>query len=177
MKRGPGTQDRTVIHARGARVGTSAADTQRQQQLAVRSEFADGVVLIIGAIHSIVRPYKNAVRSRENPLTPGSQERAVPIKNDDRVLAAIKDVNAALPVGRHRGSFAPAPARRQLRPAIIGFVSEVATMSAGDCITVKHRCSAHTSSFHLADYTADCSSGGSGSIKATRAAGIKRKPA
>ena len=56
---------------------------------------------IVGAIHGIVGPDRDAVRPDEQALAPGSQKRAVAVEDDHRMLAAIEDKDAILRIGGH----------------------------------------------------------------------------
>ena len=82
---------------------------QRQQQFAVGRELANGVVEIVGAVDDIVRalairPDRDAVRPHEQTLAPRTQEGAVRSEDADRMLAAVKDVNAVVRGRRRRAA-------------------------------------------------------------------------
>src|SRR5262249_49081739 len=101
-----------------------AARAQGQQQPAVRSKLPDGVVAIIGTEDGIIRPDEDAVWPRKQAFTPRGQPSAVAVKHQDRVGAAVENVDAVARIGGHGGDLCPGPAIRQLRPAIMRLVAK-----------------------------------------------------
>src|SRR5205823_4908435 len=62
--------------------------THREDQLAVRSVFTDGMVAVIGGVDHVVGPDADAVGAqRELALTPGFDEIALAVVDHDRVVA------------------------------------------------------------------------------------------
>ena len=84
------------------------------------------MVLVVGQEQAVVRGDVDAVRASDRPLTPRAQERAVAVEDDDRVLAAVEDVDVVLRVGGHAGHLDIAPAGRERAPVRIRPVSVVA---------------------------------------------------
>ena len=103
-----------------------AGNAERQQHLAFQRALADGVVAVIGQPDRAVRGHEHAVRARENPLAPGTQEIAVAVEHDHRMLAAIEHVDIVVAVDADRADFLERPAGWQLRPVLDRLVGVVA---------------------------------------------------
>src|SRR5215471_11999725 len=103
MERRAGPQDGSKIGARGAGVRRLAARPQSQQQPAVGSELADGVVAIIGTEDSAIGPNEDTVWPREQTFAPCCQPSAVAVKHQHRMGAAVENVDTILRIGGNSG--------------------------------------------------------------------------
>jgi len=107
-----------------------ARDANFEQDFSIECALAHGVVAIVGAIDRVVRPHADAVGTVENSFSPGFEEISLAIEHTHRMLAAIEDVNAILPVYSDRANIAELPASGQLRPT---FLDPVRIRAASDC--------------------------------------------
>src|SRR5215472_13738207 len=67
----------------------------------------------------------DAVRPRILALAPGAQEISVAVEHDDRVLAAVEDINVIPAVDPDRSDLLERPPIRKLRPVFDDAVFEV----------------------------------------------------
>jgi hypothetical protein len=103
-----------------------AGHAELEQHLAVERAFAHEMAAIVGQIDRIVRPHMNAVSPRIMALTPGAQKIALAIEHQDRVFAAVEDVDIVLGVDPDRPDLLERPTVRQLRPILDDAVLEIA---------------------------------------------------
>src|SRR6185295_14076047 len=108
------TVKRFPAHERGGFAG----DADRQLDLARAGAAPHRMVPVIGQVEHIVLVDVETVRALEYALTPGAQEVAVAIEHDDRVLAAIEDVDLILAVNADGGNVLEAPAVGQFGPVL-----------------------------------------------------------
>src|ERR1019366_7613641 len=108
------TVERLAAHEGGRFAGAA----KRQQHLTVQCALPHRVVAVIGEKHRTVGGHVQTVSSREQSLTPGSQEISLTIEHHHWVLAAIEQVHIILLVDAHRAYFTQRPTRRNLRPMI-----------------------------------------------------------
>lgn len=109
-----------------------AGHAQLQEQLALRSEFAHGMVAVVAAVEHVVGADVQAVGVAEHPLPPGPQKVPLAVEHDHRVGAAIEYIDAVLPVHRDGAGVAHVPALRQVAPVHVHFVAKAAL--------TEHRC-------------------------------------
>ena len=118
VERRAGALDRAEVEARGAGVAAGLPLVPSvEEQLARGRELADRVVEVVGQVDRVVGADGDAVRPREQPLAPGAQELAVPVEDDDRMLAAVEDVHAVARVDGDADGLDEAPAGGQPLPA------------------------------------------------------------
>ena len=84
------------------------------------------MIAVVGEEHRVVRRHVQAMRAREQPLTPGAQEIAFAVEHHHRMLAAIEHIDVVLLVDAHRADFVQRPSRRHLRPVVDLLVTVVA---------------------------------------------------
>src|SRR5438105_271893 len=56
-------------------------------------KYLHGMADVVGAIHGVVGSDRDPVRPGELALAPRAEEPALPVEDDDRVLAAVEDVD------------------------------------------------------------------------------------
>src|SRR6266542_4724564 len=89
-----------------------------QQACAVRRELAHGVLEIVRQPHHSIGIDRDAVRSAHLSLAPRAQERAVPIEDDDGMLAPREAEDIVPGVHRHARDLDEVPAVGQRAPAV-----------------------------------------------------------
>src|SRR5215831_18006983 len=96
-------------------LGRLIGRTNSKQELALRGELTDRVVTIISAIDGVVRADVDGMGpAREEPFTPRTQEIALTIENDNRMLTACDQVDIVLGVDIDPRHFDIAPALWEL---------------------------------------------------------------
>jgi hypothetical protein len=105
-----------------ARIRRLTGRAERHQLLAFGRALVDGVILVVGEPEVVFAVDEDAMRADEHALAPGIQEPAFLVEDDDRVLAAIEDVDPILGIARHASHFDEAPALRHVLPAFDDFV-------------------------------------------------------
>ena len=106
----------TVVDARGSGIGKTPADSERQQQLAVRGELLYGVVEIVDAVDLVVRADGIPVRPLDRFVSPRTDEIPIRSKDGDGGFTAIEDIDAVNGIGRDRGNLDKFGTRRQDGP-------------------------------------------------------------
>ena len=79
-----------------------SGNAKLEQHLAVERAFAHEMAAIIREVDRVVGPHVDAVGAGILPLAPGAQEVAVAVEDDDRVLAAVEDVDVIVLVDADR---------------------------------------------------------------------------
>ena len=98
VERASTTLDRQEVRPtfrRVARIAWLVRSTQGPQEFPLERERSHGVVRIIGAVHHVAVD-GDAVGASEDSLAPRSNKTAVPVVDDDRVLAPIEDEHPIL---------------------------------------------------------------------------------
>src|SRR6516165_6213496 len=80
------------------------------------------MVEVVGAVDGVIRADGDAVGAVETAFAPGGKKTSVAVKDNDRMFAAIENVNAIAGIRSDAGHFAEAPAGGQLFPALQGLV-------------------------------------------------------
>src|SRR5262249_3512297 len=76
---------------------------------------------------------KDAVGPEEDSLAPGSQEPAIAIEDDQRMLSPVEDIYAVARVGGDGGHFVEAPAVRKLLPPDERLIAKLAGSDGNSC--------------------------------------------
>src|SRR5437867_3469701 len=117
VERPAGLRDRRGALAVVAGVRGLVHGAERQQELALRRELPHGVVAVVRAVEEPVRADGDAVGAQgELPLAPRAQEVALPVVDDDRMIAAADQVDAILAVDRDARDITMGIAARKLLP-------------------------------------------------------------
>src|SRR5690606_10783946 len=82
------------------------------------------VAEVIHQVHDVVDD-GDAVGTDVDAFAPRLEEATIAVVDDDRVLAAVEDVDAVLGVGGNAGDVAVLPALRQLLPVLVQLVAKV----------------------------------------------------
>ena len=96
------------------------------EQFPFGGELSDNVMLGVGAVDGVVRGDGDAVGAAEDAVAPGGQEGAVPVEDNDGVLAASIDEDAALGVNDGSGAVAEYETFGQAGPSFNNGVAPVA---------------------------------------------------
>jgi hypothetical protein len=83
------------------------------------------VVPRVGAVDEAPAVYVDPVGVPEDALSPGPQEPAVPVEDDDGVLPPVEDVDPVLGVAGDANDVAELPALGQLPPALDDLVAQI----------------------------------------------------
>ena len=103
-----------------------AGNAELEQDLAVQGDLAHEMAAIVGQEHRVVGRHVNAVGPRILALAPGSQETALSVEHDHRVLAAIEHIDVVVAVHTDPADLLERPSVGQSRPIGIDAVSELA---------------------------------------------------
>ena len=106
-------------------------NADRQQHLAVGAAFAHGVVAVVGAIEIVVGVDVQAMGAAKQAFAPACDEIAVAVEHDNRMVAAVEDVDAVLAVDRDGGDVGEPPPLRQLCPILHHAVAMFARAESG----------------------------------------------
>ena len=103
MERQTRSADRAEVHAGGARVRGTSALAQHPDRFPLGRERLHGVIEIIGAIHRVVGTDRDPMRSREEVLSPRTDEAALAVEDVDGMFAPVEDEDPVVRVGRDAG--------------------------------------------------------------------------
>src|SRR5262245_41693238 len=104
-------------------LGRLIGRTNSKQELALGGELADSVVAIVSAVDGVVRTDVDGMGpAREEPFTPRTQQIALAIENDNRMLTACDQVDIVLGVDIDPRHFDIAPALWELAPVLHRFI-------------------------------------------------------
>src|ERR1700731_2123429 len=95
-----------------------ARDAERQPHLSLRGALADGVITVIGQPDGAIGRHEDSMGTREHPFSERAQKIACTVKDDHRVLAAIKDEDVVVFVYADAADFLERPAGWKLRPVL-----------------------------------------------------------
>ena len=101
-----------------------AGDAQGEDDATVQIALAHRVVAVVGQIDAVVRPHGDAVGPWVGSLAPRTEEIAVLVKYDHRVLAPIENVNVVLGVHSNCSAFFERPTVGEDSPTFFYLVSE-----------------------------------------------------
>src|SRR5215510_12231980 len=114
---------RTIKRDTAKALGRLIGRANGKHELALRGELADRVVAIISTVDGVVRAKVDGMGpARKEPFTPRTQEIALTIENDNRMLAACNQVNIVLGVDIDSCHFDIAPAFWELAPVLHRFI-------------------------------------------------------
>ena len=92
---------------------------------AIESVFVDAVVLIIDEVEFIVGGHVTAMRADELAFTPGVEEFAVLVEDDDGMFATAENIDPVVGIDGDAGDFGETPAFGQLLPVFDHVVFEI----------------------------------------------------
>src|SRR5215475_6122208 len=114
---------RTIKRDTAKALGRLIGRANGKQELALRGELADRVVAVISTVDGVVRADMDGMGpAGEEPFTPRTQEIALTIENDNRMLAACDQVDIVLGVDIDPRHFDIAPALWELAPVLHRFI-------------------------------------------------------
>jgi hypothetical protein len=136
----------------------------------------NGVVGVVGAVDRVIQPDEQTVGTDKLTLSQRADKHTISGENPYRMFAAVENEDAILVVNSHGDRFRPRPTGRRFRPLIVGSVAKVPTRSRRRDGWVCRSARRHESPPHQVGEI-NFSSGNSGIIQATAAAGKNKNPA